>query len=343
MALKRQVLQDYPFVSVVMPVRNEALTIARSVGAILRQNYPSSRIEIIVADGLSDDGTVELITQFPGSERIKIILNHKRIQSAGMNRAIEVARGEIIIRVDGHTIIGADYVCHCVEMLINTDAVNVGGSIHPASHSALGQAIAAASKSLFAIPSTFRIGTKSQYVDTVYMGAWWRSTFDRVGKFDEEFAVNEDYELNYRIRAAGERILYLPDLCSEYYGPDTLQGLARQHFRYGRSKPKTIDKHPASARFRHFAAPALVAFTILGGLLALRFREVAFIWVGGLSIYLLGVIGFAFQAAGRKSCGSLGALLSVFPVIHIAWGCGFWYGMVQLLIAHVRNIRLSLP
>jgi GT2 family glycosyltransferase len=291
---------------------------------------------------MSTDATINLIERLPEANRIRIIANERRIQASGMNRGIEIAQGEVIVRVDGHTIIGADYIRQCVGMLLTTNAYNVGGSIHPVAHTALGYAIASASKSPFAIPSTFRIGAKMQYVDTVYMGAWWRKVFDHIGNFDEGFVTNEDYELNHRIRAAGGQILYLPDLCSEYHGQETLRGLARQYFRYGCSKPRTIHKHPASVHLRHLAAPALTAFMIIGGIFTVLFGETAFLWLGSIVVYLMGVMLFTFHSARKYGCHILLKLPSVYLTIHLAWGCGFWYGVVHMLKAQFEKSRLSL-
>lgn len=319
-----------------MPVRNEAKTIARSINSILSQTYPPSRFEIIVADGLSDDNTREIIEQLPEAGRIKVLSNRKRIQSAGMNRCIESSLGEIIVRVDGHTVIGPDYISQCVKELLNGNLA-VGGSIYPVFHSRMGQGIALASKSFFAIPSAFRTSSKRQYVDTVYMGAWWRIVFDCVGYFDEHFSSNEDYEMNYRIRAAGGKILFSPILYSSYYGQETLRGLVFQHFRYGKSKPKTLFKHPASARIRHLAAPALVTFVAASGLLSFQSNIAACIWMWGLSFYLFIAFLCSAHLAFQNRYSDVLRIMLVFPTIHIAWGFGFWYGLVTTLRGYIRK------
>lgn len=336
MNLIKQDREVHPFVSVIMPVRNEAKTIARSVNSVLRQTYPSTRFEIIVADGLSDDNTREIIKQLPETSRITLLLNHKRIQSAGMNRCIEASQGEIIVRVDGHTLINPDYICQCVKELLNGNA-GVGGSIYPVFHSRMGQGIALASRSIFGIPSAFRISSKRQYVDTVYMGAWWREVFDYVGNFDETFSSNEDYEMNYRIRAAGGKLLFLPNLHSSYYGQETLRGLAFQHFRYGISKPRTLFKHPASARMRHLAAPALVAFMAPGALLSFESPLIAGIWVQGLGLYLLAAFLCSAHLALRNRYSAVLRIMIAFPTVHFAWGVGFWYGWVIMLRECIRK------
>lgn len=336
MSAIKQDIEVYPFVSVVMPVRNEARTIALSVNSVLHQTYPSSRFEIIVADGLSDDNTLEIIGQLPEANRIKLLVNHKRIQSAGMNRGIGASRGEIIVRVDGHTVISPDYVCQCVKELMSGN-IAVGGSIYPVFHSRMGQGIALASRSFFAIPSAFRTSAIRRYVDTVYMGAWRREVFERVGDFDETFSSNEDYEMNYRIRAAGGKILFSPVLCSSYYGQESLRGLAFQHFRYGKSKPKTLLKHPASVQSRHLAAPALVAFIAAGAWLSFQSQSTADIWLRGLALYLVTAFLCSARLALRDRYSAVFSIMIVFPTIHVAWGVGFWYGWVAILSEYFRK------
>lgn len=334
--MKQNFVEAYPFVSVIMPVRNEAKTITRSINSVLYQTYPLSRFEIIVADGLSEDKTREIIEQLPEAGRIKLITNDKRIQSAGLNRCIEVCQGEIVIRVDGHTIIHPDYIWQCVKELKN-DNLAVGGSIYPVFHSRTGEAIALATRSLFAIPSAFRTISIRRYVDTVYMGAWWRSVFVCVGNFDETFSSNEDYEMNYRIRAAGGKILFSPDLCSSYYGQETIRGLAYQHFRYGKSKPRTLCKHPASVKLRHLAAPSLVLFMTVGAWLSSQSQQFTELWMHGLAFYLFIAFLCATFLALQNRYSAVLRIMIVFPTIHVAWGLGFWYGWGIMIREYLRK------
>jgi len=315
-----------------MPIRNEAEFIARSVSAVLNQDYPAEKMEIIIADGMSDDATIDLVCWLPGLERLRIISNPRRFQASGLNRAIELACGEIIVRVDGHAIIAKDYVRQCVETLLQTGAQNVGGHIHPVGLSATGKAIAAASVVPFAVPSAFRSGRSAQYTDTVYLGAWRREVFEQVGLFDETFEVNEDYELNYRIRHAGGGIFLAPIICSEYYGQQSFKPLAQQYFRYGCWKPRTIRKHPASARLRHLVAPIFVGFLIAGILLAPIFALARVCWFSILFFYLLMNLSISVAVSLRNAV-PVWRLPIVFLIIHLAWGIGFWVGVFALSVS----------
>src|SRR6185437_6462345 len=172
----------------------------------LSQQYPPERIEALIADGQSDDRTRAVIASLPGAERVRVIENPQRRQAFGLNLALRQARGDIIVRVDGHTIIAPDYVRQCVQALAESGAVNVGGRMEPYAEpqgaTPMGRAIAAAGASRFGVPTAFHVSATPQYTDTVYLGAWPRDALLAVGGFDERLRVNEDYELNYRLRRA---------------------------------------------------------------------------------------------------------------------------------------------
>ena len=320
---------NLPFVSVILPVRNEERFIALTLGAILNQTYPAERIEILIADGLSDDHTVDVIRAQPGAERVQIISNPRRIQAAGLNKAIQSAKGDYIIRVDGHTIIAPDYVEQCIAALQASGAQNVGGAMDPAGMTRVGKAIAAAGKSAFAVPSAFHISQQAQYTDTVYLGAWPRSVFEQVGSYNEHVGVNEDYELNYRIRKAGGKIYFSPAIRSQYFGRQTLRALAVQYLRYGKSKVKTLREHLSSLRLRQIVAPAFVVWIFAGLPLILMNSPLLVLWLGGIAAYLILNLFFSVRVAARYGGGLLPWLPLVFLTIHLAWGIGFWMELLK--------------
>lgn len=315
-----------PFVSVIMPVRNEEAFIARSLGAVLSQDYPADRIEAVVADGESDDHTREVIASLPGAERVRVIENPQRRQAFGLNAALRQARGEIIVRVDGHTIIAPDYVRQCVRALAESGAVNVGGRMEPVGETPIGRAIAAAGASRFGVPTAFHVSERPQYTDTVYLGAWPREALTAVGGFDERMRVNEDYELNHRLRQAGGRIYLSPEIRSIYYGRQSLSALARQYFAYGWDRTNTLKLHPGSLKPRQLVAPTFVAALLLGGALALLNEWMRVLWIALLVAYALANGVASTLAARRSGWDILPRLPLVFATMHVAWGLGFWKG-----------------
>jgi succinoglycan biosynthesis protein ExoA len=323
-------IADLPLVTVVMPIRNEEAFIARSLGAVLAQDYPHELLEILVADGMSDDRTLDVLQSLNGAGRIRVISNARRIQAAGLNEAISQASGDIIIRVDGHTVIAPDYIRQCVNALQSTGAQNVGGPMDPVGITMMGKAIAAAGKSAFAVPSAFHISRQAQYTDTVYLGAWPRQVFEQVGLYSEDVGVNEDYELNYRIRKAGGKIYFSPAIRSQYFGRQTIGALARQYFRYGRSKVKMLRIHPESLRLRQAVAPVLVAGIIAGVPLAIFSPLLLSLWLLGLLAYAALTVFFSFQVAMRTDCRLFWRMPIIYVTIHVSWGTGFWLELIRL-------------
>lgn len=326
-------------VSVVMPVRDEERFIAHSLSAVLAQDYPQDAMEVVIADGESEDRTIDIIRSLPASCPVHIVRNSGRSQASGLNVAVAHARGDIIVRVDGHTIIAPDYVRQCVAALEATGADAVGGCIHPVGTKLVERAIASAMKSPFAVPSAYHVSTRDQYTDQVYLGAWRRDIFGRVGMFDERYLANEDYEFHYRIREGGGKVFLAQAIRSQYHGRQTVRALARQFFTYGRSKPRTLMSHPRSMRPRHLVAPTFVGALVVLPLLALLLfflpvaGSLAWAFAGGALIALLGLYAlcsllFSFRAARRAHDPQLlGVLPMIFATVHFAWGVGFWAGV----------------
>jgi cellulose synthase/poly-beta-1,6-N-acetylglucosamine synthase-like glycosyltransferase len=312
-----------PFVTVMMPVRNEAAFIERSLGAILAQDYPPDRMEILIADGRSDDNTVEIIRRIDTHGRVRVVDNPGIIQAIGLNQLIEQAQGEYLIRVDGHTIIAPDYVRECVRLLQATGAANVGGPMHPVGDSLMGRAIAAAGRSPFAVPSAFHVSSRAADTDTVYMGAWPRAVLAALRGY-KPMRANEDYELNVRIRQAGGRIYFSPTIQSLYYGRQTLPALWKQYYRYGRSKVKTLRLHPRSLRPRQIVAPLFVAGLVLGPLMSLLIPALAVVYWAALAAYVIVNLAFSVRQASQHGWELLPLLPLAFLTIHLAWGLGFW-------------------
>jgi succinoglycan biosynthesis protein ExoA len=321
-----------------MPVRNEADLIGRAVGAVLAQDYPAACMEVLVVDGLSTDQTVALAqSAADGDPRVKVLTNSGRIQSCGINIGLHAARGEVIVRVDGHTLIARDYLSRCVYHLRETGAACVGGPLRFADVTSTGKAIASAYRSPFCVPSRYRISRRAEYADTVYLGAWPRRVFEQLGGFDEALAINEDYEFSYRIRRAGGRIFLTPDIYSDYYGRQTFAALWHQFFRYGRWKFRMLARYPDSVRPRQVMAPALVAALTSGALLAPLNRWIARLWV--LVVISYGIANFAasLRRAARDGYDRLSRLPAVFACVHLGWGSGF------LIEAAIRLWKMSRP
>lgn len=333
-----------PLASVIMPVRNEADFIERSLGSVLAQDYPPGRLEVLVADGMSDDVTSDLVEAMASSEhRIRLVQNHGRIVSTGMNAALRECKGQIFIRIDGHCEIPPDFISTSVTALLaRQDAWVAGGSVRTVSDGLIGRAISGALHSSAGVgDSRFRQGGFEGWVDTLAFGVHHRWVLDRVGFFDEQLVRNQDDEFNLRIRLAGGKIWMSKDIHSTYYARGSLPKLWRQYFQYGFWRVRTIQKHRCVATIRQ-AVPILFVSSLLV-LSVLSFVWGAFAWLllAELLLYAV-VVSYGTcdicRHAGWKA-GVLGPV--VFPILHFGYGLGCLWGVIRFLI--LRGAGLPKP
>src|SRR5882724_11065510 len=207
-----------PLVSVILPCRNESGYIEDCLKSILQQEIPDGDFEILVADGVSNDGTREFLERFSAENpKVRLLNNPGRIVSTGLNAALREARGEVIVRMDAHTVYAPDYIKQCLAVLRETGADNVGGPMRTSAVSYRERAIRAVFHSPFAVGGARSHNPDHEgFVDTVIYGCWKKSTFDRVGYFDEELVRNQDDEHNLRIVRNGGKIYQSPRIQSWY-------------------------------------------------------------------------------------------------------------------------------
>jgi len=310
-----------PTVSIILPVLNEDAQLERCLRAVAEQSYPSI-IEVVVADGGSTDGTRAVVSKFA---KVRVVDNPRRIRPAGLNTAIAAASGDIIVRVDARTALAFDYVERCVSDLERSGAAIVGGQMRYEADDARQRGIVAAMTSrLGAGPAAFRReGGEPRYVDTVYLGAFRASTIREIGGYDEWSGGNEDAELAWRAQRFGG--VYLdPSIMSYYLGRDGLGSLARQFYRYGHNRARTIRKHPGSLSWRQLAVPALFV-----GIASPWRRQV-------LAAYAAIVFGRGALEITRDP-PTVPTLLAAFPTMHAAWGLGFVRGIVKKVDSGVEE------
>ena len=342
---------DLPLVTVIVPIRNEATFIARSLGAVLAQDYPPDHLQVLIVDGMSTDGTREIVQQIIDKRRqtkddasLSIVLldNPAHIVPTALNIGLRHAQGDVIIRVDGHCEIAPDYARQCVHHLERTNADCVGGPIETVGETSVAQTIALAMSSPFGVGnSAFRtVKDRARFVDTLAFGAYRREVFDRVGHFDEELVRNQDDEFNFRLTQAGGKIWLDPSIRSVYYSRATLRGLWRQYFQYGLYKVRVIQKRGAVPSWRHLVPGGFVLGLVGSILLILLTRQ---------SCWLLGVVapyaltnGIASLWTARWNWRTLPLLPLAFLILHLAYGCGFWLGLVRFGRRFLRASPVSL-
>ena len=303
-----------PTVTVIVPTFNESAHIADTLRSIERQTY-ADIVEILVADGRSTDDTRDVAAAFT---MVAIVDNPERIQAAGLNHALAVARGDVIVRVDGHCELEHHYVERCVEVLVETGAAIVGGAMQPevgAHAPATQRAIASAMASrVGAGPARFHVGGEAAWVDTVYLGAYWREQALAVGGYSADMSVNEDAEFAIRMQAFGG-VRFDPRIQSKYSPRASLRAVATQFYRYGQGRAETVRRHPRQLRARQLAAPALVV-----GLLLPQRRAVAAAYASVVAARVL------FEMTRDR--GAAPMVAAALPVMHLSWGVGFLRGLV---------------
>ncbi len=300
---------------------------------MMNQDYPHHLLEVIVVDGLSTDSTLATVAQVGEAHSdvpLRVLRNPAGIVPTGMNIGILAAQGEVIVRVDGHTVIAADYVSECVDALRRTDATTVGGGMVVVANTPVERAVAIATSCWFGVGgSKFHFAKQEEYVDTVYMGAWRSSAFTRFGLFDEEQVRAQDSEMNYRIRKLGGTIFLTPRIQSRYYPRASFPRLAKQYFQYGFWRVRVMQKHPNQAKVRQ-ALPALfLCLVALGVVLALI---KGFWWLLGLTLggYLvLAASAAASECIIRKELRNVRLVLVAFFVMHYSYAIGSAIGLLR--------------
>ncbi|HEY6107733.1 MAG TPA: glycosyltransferase family 2 protein [Gemmatimonadales bacterium] len=332
----------HPLVTIVVPCRNEERYIVECLDSILACDYPSDRLEVLVVDGMSDDGTRAVLADYAArNPLVRMLDNPRRITPVALNLAIGAARGEVIVRMDAHVVYPRNYVSRLVAALDEFGADNVGAVLRtlPANQTAMGKAIAIGMSHPFGVgTSYFRIGTdQPRWVDTIAFFCIRRATFDRVGMFDEELIRHQDGEFNARLIKSGGRILLIPDVVSYYYARATLRQVGRMFYQYGYFKPLVAKKLGRFMTVRQLIPPGFVLGLLVTGVAALLWKPALILFGLVAGSYAGIVLGSAVQTALKQGPAVGAALAAVLPVIHVSYGVGFWRRVVELLLPSRRT------
>jgi succinoglycan biosynthesis protein ExoA len=321
-------------VSIVIPCLNEERFIGKVLESLAGQ-YQSGRFEIIIVDGLSVDKTREVIASFseanPGVH-INVIDNPDRHIPKALNLGIDAARGEIIVRMDAHSIPSPGYVRRCVKLLTESDTAVIGmpWKICAGSDSPIARAIALAVAHPFGIgDAKYRLNVSTaEYVDTVPFGAFKKTLWSRIGGFNEKLLANEDYDFNYRVRKGGGLVLLDAAEHCNYVARATLLDLAKQYWRYGSWKAQMVKLQPASLRWRHLVAPAFVVSLALTAVLSLFWPTAMWLFLlAAVSYSLLAFVSSLQLAFSNRDFVLVLLLPLIFISIHLSWGTSFVAGL----------------
>ncbi len=338
--------QMQPLVSVVVPSYNEERYIRAFLENILGQDYPPGRLEVFIIDGMSSDGTREIIGEYSlRHPEIRLLLNEKRFVPFALNLGIRQAKGEVIVRMDAHSGYPANYISVLVKYLFELGADNVGGVwiTKPANETPKAGAIAVALSSAFGVgDSLYRLGVKEiRKVDTVPFGCFRKTVFDRIGLFDEELLRNQDDEFNARIIENGGEIWLIPEVAISYYARSSVSSLCKMFFQYAYFKPLVNRKLKKPATIRQFIPPLFVLYLLLGWTTVFIAPALFCLYLAGAGIYLLADLFFTLRSTLDERKGYLLFYLPwIFFLQHLAYGTGYLAGIVNFVMVNKKQTTI---
>jgi succinoglycan biosynthesis protein ExoA len=317
-----------PPVDVIVPALNAEATLDACLDAVLDQDYDGT-ISVAVAVGPGRDATLEIATaRARADERVRVVSNPSGRTPAGLNLASAAGSAPVVARVDAQSVLPPRYLKQAVATLQRTGAANVGGVQRPVGDNGLQRVIAVGMCSPFgAGPARFRRDGYEGPTDTVYLGVFRREALDGVGGFDETLDRNQDFELNWRLRNAGEEVWLDPALVVTYRPRATFRRLASQYYQYGAWKRHVLWRNPRSLQPRQTVAPMLVIGLLISGLELIRGRLRGWLVPSAYAGAALVVARDSRPDLPRKTDRYL--LMAVFATMHVAWGAGFLFGRVR--------------
>jgi glycosyltransferase involved in cell wall biosynthesis len=318
-----------PLVTIAMPAYNEEHYIEACIRSVQEQDYPADRIEILVADGRSTDRTREILAELSAVDpRIRMVDNPERLQAAGLNKLIREARGEIVVRMDVHCEYAPSYVRKCVETMEKTGADNVGGAQRARAKTAFQRALCAALTSPLGVGGAgYRDASKEGFVDTVFLGAFRRKIFETIGLYDPRAITNEDAELNQRLLESGGKIYLSREIEVHYYPRDSFKTLAKQYYKYGRGRARTLLKLGRFPTIR----PAIPFLMVVGGATMLAIPPLWPIAPAAFAAYLLATGAEAVRVGRDLGPGGIATVWGILPTLHVSHGIGFAAGLLRYL------------
>lgn len=333
-----------PRVSAIVPCRNEVYYIAQCIESMLASSYPAELLEILVVDGMSRDGTREIVKRYGETwARVRMLDNQQGTIPAAMNIGIREARGEIILKTDAHSAYESDYVTKCVRSLLDYGADNVGGLCRhlPREDTALGRAIVKALSHPFGVGnSRFRVGCQEvQSADTAYGGCFRREVFERIGPYDERIKYSEDISYNARIRRAGGVVLLDPRISIDYFVRSDLRSFIAHNWRNGvwAVLPCVFMNMPM--RVRH-----VIPLICAAGALAMIVGWLIWGWMWE-ALALSSVAYVLACAAATVDVGrrwgewrNIWLMPLVFSALHFSYGMGSIWGVLRAAAKSTRDL-----
>lgn len=333
MAALRYLWRVKSSVTIVVPCLNEAAYIERCIESVLGQDYGVASIELLVVDGMSIDGTREILFRRAATDAtLRVIDNPSRFTPIALNKGAQAARGDVVIILGAHAELHPEFVSRSIESLeAHPDAGCVGGLIQNIHENKESELIGLAMASVFGVGNArFRTGGKAGYVDTVAFGAYRKTVFERIGWFDEALVRNQDDEFNFRLTKAGFKIWFDPEIRTKYYVRGSFKKLYRQYFQYGYWKVYVNRKHRTVTTIRQVIPLLFVAWVCFSLVLTLVDSRLMPLFTLPLFLWFIAAFGAALMAATPSK--DLPGVIRAFLTLHVAYGLGYAKGLVDFVL-----------
>jgi len=322
-----------PLVSVIIPTRQERTAIAKCLDSIFGNSYPLDKLEILVVDGMSSDGTKGVVEDYMAQyPMVKLLDNPRWVTPIALNIGIKAAHGDVIVILGAHSFVDKDFLAQSVKALSeHSEADCVGGVVSNLGEGLIGRSISSVLSSPFGVgDARYRTGKHEGFVDTAAYGAYRKEVFSQYGLFDERLARNQDIEFNSRLRRHGGRIYLTPAIKAYYYNPSSFLAFWWKNFSNGLWNVYTTKIARGSLSLRHFVPFGFVLSLLVGGGLAL-FTETGKVLLGIVGgSYLLGSLIASTKIGLRKGLRFLPILPLAFFTLHFSYGLGSLWGLLTV-------------
>ena len=323
-------MEMYPFISIIIPMYNEKLHVQECIDSILRNNYPSNRYEILIIDGMSSDGSREIVQKHMYSDvHIELLNNPERITPIAFNIGIKAAIGDLICILSAHCYIDKDFFVNAVKKLNTMPEIDcIGGPAISTSKSYFGNLVAFVTSSKFGTGSFFRYGSSDKYVDTVPFPIFRRDTFKKVGLYNERLERNQDNEFNYRLRKNGGKIYFSSDIKACVYVRSDFISFIKYNFRSGKWNYFTNRLCKHAFALRHFVPFSFVVVLLMLSVLTLFLEISRFLFISLIISYLITSFIASFSISTRKGWKYYFILPWIFFSMHFSYGLGTLYSLL---------------
>lgn len=338
-----------PFVSIIIPCRNEEKFIGKCLDSIIAQDYPKEKVEILVIDGMSEDRTRNIVQGFIKKySTIKIFDNLQKFTPFGMNIGIKNSRGNVIAMINAHSVLDKEFIKFSVDYLEKIKTADaVGGKLQTINENQgiISQVIPIAADSLFGTGGKrYRTRQEEGFVkDTLPYCAYRKEVFSKIGYIDEELIRDQDEEFNYRLIKNGGKIYFTSEIKSYLYIRPSISKLWRQHFQYGYWKVKVLEKVGAKFIQRQVIPSLFILGLSLSGILGIFFKPFFYLFLLIIVSYLALDIIFSLNLSFKNGWKYFFVLPAIFATIHLSYGIGFLKGVLDFMIfkKKIKNVPLT--